>query len=351
MPEGASLVEDDPLRPPARTPRRRPAASCRCSAPCAPTASERCHPRLEHVRAEPVPGEAPAALRHERAATASRCRSTATASRCATGSTSRTTAPRSSWRCGTDAPARPTTSAAGRRRRTPRSRGSSSSTPEPTVARPAGRGPAGARPPLLARHDEDPRGARLGASGPARRRLPAHGRLVRGEPRLVGADQALRRLPRVLREAVRRPPRGVVAVPLPQVVALTVARGPVTLAGSLWLPQAAPLATVLMWPGSGPSDRDNDVFFPPIREHLLGGGLAVASFDKRGVGGSTGDWRDAGIEEQADDARAIVAPAPGTRSVGSRSGCTATARAAGWCSTPQRATAGSGLSSRAAGRE
>jgi pimeloyl-ACP methyl ester carboxylesterase len=56
-----------------------------------------------------------------------------------------------------------------------------------------------------------------------------------------------------------------------------------------------------MHPGSGPSDRDNDVFFPPIREHLLASGIGVCSFDKRGVGGSTGRWQEAGILEQAND--------------------------------------------------
>lgn len=57
-----------------------------------------------------------------------------------------------------------------------------------------------------------------------------------------------------------------------------------------------------MHPGSGPSDRHNDVLFPPIREHLLTAGIAVASFDKRGVGGSTGRWQEAAIAEQAADA-------------------------------------------------
>jgi hypothetical protein len=61
-----------------------------------------------------------------------------------------------------------------------------------------------------------------------------------------------------------------------------------------------------MHPGSGPSDRDNDVFFPPIREHPVSCGIAVGSFDKRGVGGSTGHWQDAAIEEQAEDALAAV---------------------------------------------
>jgi pimeloyl-ACP methyl ester carboxylesterase len=101
-------------------------------------------------------------------------------------------------------------------------------------------------------------------------------------------------------------------------VELTVRRGQVSLAGSLWLPaEVPPRATVLMWPGSGPSDRDNDVFFPPIREYLVAGGLAMASFDKRGVGGSTGDWHDAGIVEQADDARAAVDCLLGREELGS----------------------------------
>lgn len=56
-----------------------------------------------------------------------------------------------------------------------------------------------------------------------------------------------------------------------------------------------------MYPGSGPSDRDNDIFFPPIRRAFLKTGVAVASFDKRGVGGSSGSWLEAGIEDQAGD--------------------------------------------------
>jgi pimeloyl-ACP methyl ester carboxylesterase len=87
---------------------------------------------------------------------------------------------------------------------------------------------------------------------------------------------------------------------------LSVPNGSVTLAGSLWMPIERPRVAVLMHPGSGPSDRDNDVFFPPIREHLLAAGIAVGSFDKRGVGTSTGHWQDAGIVEQADDAIACL---------------------------------------------
>jgi uncharacterized protein len=83
--------------------------------------------------------------------------------------------------------------------------------------------------------------------------------------------------------------------------------GGVRLAGTLWRPGGDAVAGVLMHPGSGPSDRNNDVLFPPIREHLLAAGIAVCSFDKRGVGGSGGSWLDAGLTEQADDLLAGLA--------------------------------------------
>jgi len=85
--------------------------------------------------------------------------------------------------------------------------------------------------------------------------------------------------------------------------------GAVALAGTLWRPESDPSGLVVMHPGSGPSDRDNDVFFPPIRNALLEVGVAVASFDKRGVGGSGGSWLDAGIEDQAGDLLAGFAAA------------------------------------------
>jgi alpha/beta superfamily hydrolase len=49
--------------------------------------------------------------------------------------------------------------------------------------------------------------------------------------------------------------------------------------------------------GSGPSDRTNDNFFPPIRRHLVEAGLAVLSNDKRGVGASSGDWLAGTIDD------------------------------------------------------
>ena len=84
----------------------------------------------------------------------------------------------------------------------------------------------------------------------------------------------------------------------------------VRLAGSLWRPPAE-RALTLMFPGSGPSNRDNDVLFPRIRAALLDAGTAVCSFDKRGVGGSSGSWLDADIDVQASDLLASLAVARG----------------------------------------
>jgi pimeloyl-ACP methyl ester carboxylesterase len=85
---------------------------------------------------------------------------------------------------------------------------------------------------------------------------------------------------------------------------LQATNGKLVLTGTLHQPKGDPLATVLMVPGSGPSGRDNDGYFTVIRAGLLERGIAAASFDKRGVGGSTGDWRDTGPAEQASDVAA-----------------------------------------------
>ena len=52
---------------------------------------------------------------------------------------------------------------------------------------------------------------------------------------------------------------------MPSARPLEARSGPVTLAGTLWEPDGDAVATVLMHPGSGPSIRDNDVYFPQIR--------------------------------------------------------------------------------------
>lgn len=74
-----------------------------------------------------------------------------------------------------------------------------------------------------------------------------------------------------------------------------------TLAGSIWLPSSAPRTGIVMHPGSGPSDRDNGGYFVALRNSLVNAGHAVSSYDKRGVGGSSGRWEDAPIETQGRD--------------------------------------------------
>jgi uncharacterized protein len=102
-----------------------------------------------------------------------------------------------------------------------------------------------------------------------------------------------------------------------QVREVTIAGAGVTLGGSLWLPSgAAPHVGVVMVGGSGASDRHNDVFFPPIREHLLAQGIGVLSYDKRGVGASTGSWPDSSIDDLAADARAAYEFLQAERDIG-----------------------------------
>lgn len=79
------------------------------------------------------------------------------------------------------------------------------------------------------------------------------------------------------------------------------------LAGTLHLPASvAPYPAVLMLQGSGEADRDNNGYFPSIRDAFLAYGLAVYSFDKPGVGGSSGDWRDYALEGRASQADAAL---------------------------------------------
>lgn len=80
----------------------------------------------------------------------------------------------------------------------------------------------------------------------------------------------------------------------------------VTLAGLLGVPDGGAVAGVVLIGGSGPSDRDNDGYFRPIRRCLLEAGIAVLSYDKRGVGRSSGRWRAATMDDLASDALAAL---------------------------------------------
>jgi hypothetical protein len=90
-------------------------------------------------------------------------------------------------------------------------------------------------------------------------------------------------------------------------VPLTVPGEP-PLAGTLTLPDSpGPVPAVLLAPGSGPLDRDSDhrrARFGVTRDlahALAAAGLASLRYDKRGVGGTPGDWRRAGLTDNLDD--------------------------------------------------
>ncbi len=82
----------------------------------------------------------------------------------------------------------------------------------------------------------------------------------------------------------------------------------IDLAGTLHLPTSpSPHPAVVMLQGSGAADRDADGYFPPIRDAFLSRGIAAFSFDKPGIGGSSGDWRDYALNGRTDQALAAIA--------------------------------------------
>ncbi len=85
----------------------------------------------------------------------------------------------------------------------------------------------------------------------------------------------------------------------------------ITLAGTLTLPRTgAPHPAVVMITGSGPQNRDEELFgfkpFQVIADHLTRNGVAVLRYDDRGVGGSTGSVSQSTSEDFAADVIAAV---------------------------------------------
>lgn len=87
--------------------------------------------------------------------------------------------------------------------------------------------------------------------------------------------------------------------------------GGVTLAGTLTLPrQPGSHPAVVMITGSGPQNRDEEVFgfkvFRVLADHLTRNGIAVLRYDDRGVGGSSGTVAESTSEDFAGDALSAV---------------------------------------------
>lgn len=95
---------------------------------------------------------------------------------------------------------------------------------------------------------------------------------------------------------------------MPRAHEATIPFGDIDLAGTLHLPDASgPHPAIAMLAGSGPDDRDAWGYFPPIRETFLAAGLAVLSWDKPGIGASTGDWHEQTFFDRAGEAQAGLA--------------------------------------------
>lgn len=83
--------------------------------------------------------------------------------------------------------------------------------------------------------------------------------------------------------------------------------GDISLAGTLHAPdEPGPHAAAVMLAGSGPDDRDGHGIFLPIREAFLKSGLAVLSWDKPGIGGSTGDWHQQTLLDRVHEAQTAL---------------------------------------------
>ncbi|MFC0251265.1 alpha/beta hydrolase family protein [Massilia consociata] len=84
-----------------------------------------------------------------------------------------------------------------------------------------------------------------------------------------------------------------------------------TLAGSFSVPHGkGPFPAVVLVHGSGPVERNANVFehklFLVLADHLTRKGIAVLRYDKRGIGKSTGTYKDATTFDFAGDAEAAV---------------------------------------------
>lgn len=85
----------------------------------------------------------------------------------------------------------------------------------------------------------------------------------------------------------------------------------VTLAGTLTLPKGeGPFPAALLIDGSGPNNRDEEVFghkiFLVLADYLTRHNIAVLRYDKRGIGKSTGDYASATLFDFASDAEAAL---------------------------------------------
>jgi pimeloyl-ACP methyl ester carboxylesterase len=86
----------------------------------------------------------------------------------------------------------------------------------------------------------------------------------------------------------------------------------ITISGTLTLPPSqGPFPAVLLIAGSGPHDRNEEIFghkpFLVLADHLTRNGIAALRVDKRGCGKSTGDYKTATSLDFSEDVEAGIA--------------------------------------------
>lgn len=92
--------------------------------------------------------------------------------------------------------------------------------------------------------------------------------------------------------------------PSPNTLDVRIPSGPIQLAGTLYIPSSAgPHGAVVIVQGSGPETRRSYV---PLAKTFARRGIAALIYDKRGTGGSTGDWQRSPFNALIDDASAAI---------------------------------------------
>ena len=79
-----------------------------------------------------------------------------------------------------------------------------------------------------------------------------------------------------------------------------------SVSGTLWLPDGRALAAVVLVHGDGAQDRTAAGGYAPLINSFLDRGIAVAAWDKPGVGASEGNWLLQSMEERTAETRAAL---------------------------------------------
>ena len=78
------------------------------------------------------------------------------------------------------------------------------------------------------------------------------------------------------------------------------------ISGTLWLPGDVPQAVVVFVHGDGPQDRTSNGGYAPLINAFLDRGIAVAAWDKPGVGASEGNWLHQSMADRTKETRAAL---------------------------------------------